>query len=131
MGAYLRKDKKKEIAKDIQNIFEHFPRLAEKRKQRADRLSGGEQQMVALGHALMSKRKLLLLDEPSLGLFPIMVNEICEIIKSIRKSGVSIFWVEQNARAALDIADRGYVMEMGSVVLEGNAKDLPNNEFLK
>jgi branched-chain amino acid transport system ATP-binding protein len=131
MGAYSRKDKKKEIAKDIENIFNHFPRLAERRKQRADGLSGGEQQMVALGRALMSRPRLLLLDEPSLGLAPLMVNEICEIIKVIRRSGVSIFWVEQNARAALDIADRGYVIETGSVVLEGNAKDLQNNEFLK
>jgi branched-chain amino acid transport system ATP-binding protein len=108
-----------------------FPRVKERRKQLAGTMSGGEQQMLAIGRALMAKPKLLLLDEPSMGLAPIVVEEIFEIIKNIRKAGTTILLVEQNANAALQIADRGYVLETGSVVLEGLAQDLLHDDSVR
>jgi len=130
IGAYVRKDKKK-VREDLQNVYEHFPRLKEREKQLAGTLSGGEQQMLAIGRALMSNPKLLLLDEPSLGLAPILVEEVVNIIKDIRKGGTTIFLVEQNAYLALNMCDRAYVLETGKVILEGNGKDLLNNAQVK
>lgn len=126
MGAYLRKDKD-EIAKDLINVFKRFPRLEERKNQLAGTLSGGEQQMLAMGRALMAKPKLLLLDEPSMGLSPILVNEIFDIIKKINKDGVTVLLVEQNANKALSIANRAYVLETGKVTVSGNATDVANN----
>lgn len=123
MGAYLRKDKKG-IQEDMEKVFERFPVLKERLNQDASTLSGGEQQMLAMGRALMAKPKLLLLDEPSMGLAPILVKEIFSIIKDINEAGTTVLLVEQNARMALSIADYGYVMETGNVVLEGPAKEL-------
>ncbi len=123
MGAYLRKDKK-EIAKDLQKVYERFPVLEKRKNQDASTLSGGEQQMLAMGRALMARPSLLLLDEPSMGLAPILVKEIFSIISDIQKTGTTILLVEQNARMALSIADYAYVLETGKVVLEGNASDL-------
>ena len=123
MGAYIRDDKP-EIAADIEKVFAIFPRLKEREQQLAGTLSGGERQMLAVGRALMSKPRLLMLDEPSLGLAPRIVREIFEVIGRLRDSGVSILLVEQNARAALQIADYGYVLETGSVALEGPAHEL-------
>lgn len=125
MGAYLRTDSK--IEDDLQNIYKRFPRLKERRNQLAGTLSGGEQQMLAMGRALMSKPKLLLLDEPSMGLSPILVNEIFDIIKEINKDGVTILLVEQNANKALSIANRAYVLETGRVTISGDAKEVANN----
>ena len=130
MGAYLRKDKR-EIDKDLSKIFNYFPVLAERLKQRAGSLSGGEQQMLAIGRALMSKPKLLLLDEPSLGLSPLVIQMIAKIINAINQEKVSILLVEQNAKLALGIAYRGYVLETGSVVLEGKTKELLQNEAVR
>jgi branched-chain amino acid transport system ATP-binding protein len=110
MGAYLRKDKK-EIQKDLSEIFDRFPRLQERRKQLAGTLSGGEQQMLAIGRALMARPKLMLMDEPSMGLAPLLVKEIFEIIKEINEKGTTILLIEQNANMALSIADRAYVIE--------------------
>ncbi len=123
MGAYIRNDKA-EIANDIEMVFGIFPRLKERKVQLAGTLSGGEQQMLAMGRALMSRPKLLLLDEPSMGLSPIMVDKIFEVIRDVSARGVTILLVEQNASRALSIADRGYVMESGMVTMTGQAKDL-------
>ena len=123
MGAYLRTDKIG-IQRDLENIYKKFPRLGERKNQLAGTLSGGEQQMLAMGRALMSRPKLLLLDEPSMGLSPILVNEIFEIIKEINDDGVTIFLVEQNANKALD---RAYVLETGNVIVSGNASDVAND----
>ena len=130
LGAYTRKDKSN-IDKELQSIYERFPRLAERKNQLAGTLSGGEQQMLAMGRALMSKPSIVLMDEPSMGLSPILVNEIFDIIESISKSGTTVLLVEQNAKKALSIADRAYVLETGKVVLEGNAKDLLENDSIK
>ena len=130
MGAYRRHNVLK-IKEDLKEVYERFPRLEERKKQKAGTLSGGEQQMLAMARAMMSKPKILLLDEPSMGLSPIYVNEIFDIIKSLHESGITILLVEQNAKAALSIADRAYVLETGKVVLEGDAKELLNNEDVK
>ncbi len=131
MGAFLRKDKNG-IRKDIEEVvFRHFPRLKERKKQDAGTLSGGEQQMLAMGRALMSAPKLLLLDEPSLGLSPIMCGEIAAIIRDIHAEGKTVILVEQNARLALALAQRAYVIETGDIVLSGPAKELRENENVK
>ncbi|HWP97778.1 MAG TPA: ABC transporter ATP-binding protein [Syntrophomonadaceae bacterium] len=127
MGAYLRKDKKG-ISSDMAGIFDRFPRLQERSKQTAGTLSGGEQQMLAIGRALMARPALLLMDEPSMGLAPLLVKEIFAIIQDINSRGTTILLVEQNARLALSIAHRAYVMETGSVVLSGSAQELTNSE---
>ena len=123
LGAYLRHDKS-EIAKDFRHVYELFPRLEERKKQLAGTLSGGEQQMLAMARALMSKPKVLLMDEPSMGLSPLLVKEIFAIIKDINKAGTTIFVVEQNAKMALEIADHAYVMDTGKIVLSGTGKEL-------
>ena len=123
LGAYLRSDKN-EVNKDLKHVYELFPRLLERKKQLAGTLSGGEQQMLAMARALMSKPKVLLLDEPSMGLSPLLVKEIFAIIKDINKTGTTIFVVEQNAKMALEIADHAYVMETGKIVLSGTGKEL-------
>ena len=123
LGAYLRHDKS-EIAKDFRHVYELFPRLEERKKQLAGTLSGGEQQMLAMARALMSKPKVLLMDEPSMGLSPLLVKEIFAIIKDINKAGTTIFVVEQKAKMALEIADHAYVMETGKIVLSGTGKEL-------
>ncbi|MDO5440701.1 MAG: ABC transporter ATP-binding protein [Erysipelotrichaceae bacterium] len=125
LGAYLRKDS---LEEDLNYVFDLFPRLKERRKQLAGTLSGGEQQMLAMGRALMSKPKLLLLDEPSMGLSPLLVKEIFSIIKEINSQGVTVLLVEQNAKMALDIADYAYVIETGKIVLEGTGKELVSSE---
>ena len=130
MGSYRRHNSTK-IKEDLKEVFERFPRLEERRKQKAGTLSGGEQQMLAMARAMMSKPKILLLDEPSMGLSPIFVNEIFDIIKSLHESGITILLVEQNAKAALSIADYAYVLETGKIVMEGKAKDLLDNEDIK
>jgi len=126
MGAYIRNDKA-EIASDMEKMFSIFPRLRERKDQLAGTMSGGEQQMLAMGRALMSRPKVLLLDEPSMGLSPIMVDKIFEVVKDVSGQGVTILLVEQNASRALGIADRGYVMESGIVTMNGDAKDLLND----
>lgn len=130
MGAYTRKDKN-EIEESLKNIYKRFPRLEERKNQMAGTLSGGEQQMLAMGRALMSRPKIILMDEPSMGLSPIMVNEIFDIIRSVSESGTTVLLVEQNAKKALSIADRAYVLETGKIVLEGNAKDLLEDDSIK
>ena len=130
LGAYLRRSKS-DIKESMERVFEWFPRVMERRKQLAGTLSGGEQQMLAIGRALMANPKLLLLDEPSMGLAPIVVEEIFEIIKEIRKCGTTVLLVEQNANLALQIADRGYVLETGSVVLEGLAQNLLHDDSVR
>lgn len=130
MGAYTRKDKK-EIAETLAMVYNRFPRLEERKKQMAGTLSGGEQQMLAMGRALMSKPKIILMDEPSMGLSPIFVNEIFDIIKAVSASGTTVLLVEQNAKKALSIADRAYVLETGKIILEGDAKVLMNDERVK
>ena len=130
MGAYTRKDKK-EIAETLAMVYKRFPRLEERKKQMAGTLSGGEQQMLAMGRALMSKPKIILMDEPSMGLSPIFVNEIFDIIKAVSASGTTVLLVEQNAKKALSIADRAYVLETGKIILEGDAKVLMNDERVK
>lgn len=130
MGAYLRKDKKG-IARDMEEVFDRFPRLKERRKQMAGTLSGGEQQMLAIGRALMSRPALLLMDEPSMGLAPLLVKEIFEIIKDINSKGTTILLVEQNAHMALSIADKAYVIETGEIVLSGQAGELMKSEEIK
>lgn len=130
MGAYLRKDKEG-VAEDFENVFKRFPRLKERRKQMAGTLSGGEQQMLAIGRALMARPVLMLLDEPSMGLAPLLVRDIFDIIKDINANGTTILLVEQNARIALSIADKAYVLETGSVVLEGEAKDMLESDQVK
>ena len=130
LGAYVRfkGEGKKEVYKDLDSIFEMFPVLQERQKQRAGTLSGGEQQMVAIGRAMMSRPKLLLLDEPSLGLAPLVVSGILQTIRLLRERGTTILLVEQNAKAALRVADRGYVLETGRIILEGETEDLLNNK---
>ena len=126
LGAYTRKDKE-EIQKDLEEVYEWFPRLNERRKQLAGTLSGGEQQMLAMGRALMAKPKIMLLDEPSMGLSPLLVKEIFHIIEEINKKGTTIFLVEQNAKMALAIANRAYVLETGKITLEGTGAELSND----
>ena len=130
LGAYTRKNKK-EIEENISKVFERFPRLKERKKQLAGTLSGGEKQMLAIGRALMSKPKLLLLDEPSMGLAPILVKEIFNIIQEINQTGTTILLVEQNAHMALSIAHRAYVLETGKIVMEGKAESLLGNEQVR
>lgn len=127
LGAFLRNDKN-EIAKDRQRVLELFPRLQERIDQKAGTMSGGEQQMLAVGRALMGSPKLLLLDEPSMGLAPVLVEMIFETIEKINKQGTTILLVEQNALAALNVADRAYVLESGSIKMSGKAKDLISND---
>ncbi|PPR23194.1 MAG: High-affinity branched-chain amino acid transport ATP-binding protein LivF [Alphaproteobacteria bacterium MarineAlpha10_Bin1] len=127
MGAYLRTDKAA-ISKGYEEVFEHFPRLKERRKQQAGTLSGGEQQMLAMGRALMNDPKLILMDEPSLGLSPILCREIAKIIRDLHQAGRTIVLVEQNARLALALAQKGYVMETGKIALEGPASELREND---
>ena len=130
LGAYLRNDKEG-IAKDMQDVFEKFPRLLERKNQIAGTLSGGEQQMLAMGRALMSRPKLLLLDEPSMGLAPLLVKEIFNIIKEINAGGTTILLVEQNANMALSIADKAYVLETGRITLSGTAQELASSEEVR
>ena len=130
MGAYTRKDKN-EIAETLKKVYERFPRLEERKGQLAGTLSGGEQQMLAMGRALMSHPDIILMDEPSMGLSPIYVNEIFDIIQSISASGTTVLLVEQNAKKALSIADRAYVLETGTISLEGKADELMNDESVK
>jgi branched-chain amino acid transport system ATP-binding protein len=130
LGAYQRKDKAK-VAEDRERILETFPRIRERLRQKAGTLSGGEQQMVAMGRALMADPKVLLMDEPSMGLAPILVEQVFEIIKSIRRLGRTIFVVEQNANMALSIADRGYVIQTGQVVLADTAQNLLDNPLMR
>jgi len=130
LGAYLRNDKA-EIAKDMEEVFKKFPRLKERKDQVAGTLSGGEQQMLAMGRALMSRPKILLLDEPSMGLAPLLVKEIFNIIKEINASGTTILLVEQNANMALSIADKAYVLETGRITLSGTAKELASSEEVR
>ncbi len=130
MGAYFRNDKKK-IAKDLEVVFESFPRLKERSKQMAGTLSGGEQQMLAMGRAIMSAPKLIVMDEPSMGLSPLLVKEVFNIIKKMHETGITILLVEQNAKMALSISDRAYVLETGKIVMEGDAKALANDDRVK
>lgn len=130
LGAYTRKDKA-EIAGSLETVFKRFPRLQERRNQSAGTLSGGEQQMLAMGRALMSKPSIILMDEPSMGLSPLYVSEIFDIIQEINKSGTTVLLVEQNAKKALSIANRAYVLETGKIVLSGDAKELANNDSVK
>lgn len=130
MGAYFRKDKKA-IAEDLERVYARFPRLKERAKQLAGTLSGGEQQMLAMGRALMSRPKLLLLDEPSMGLAPLLIKEIFNIIVDINKSGTTVLLVEQNANMALSIANRAYVLETGRITLSGKAQDLAASEDVR
>lgn len=130
MGAYTRKDKN-EIEESLAMVYKRFPRLEERKNQMAGTLSGGEQQMLAMGRALMSKPKIVLMDEPSMGLSPLLVAEVFKIIEEIRKSGTTVLLVEQNAKKALEIADRAYVLETGRIVLSGDAHELMNNDSVK
>ena len=130
LGAYTRKDKN-EIAQSLKMVYERFPRLEERKNQIAGTLSGGEQQMLAMGRALMSKPRIILMDEPSMGLSPLLVTEIFDIIKVISESGTTVLLVEQNAKKALSIADRAYVLETGNITLSGKASDLMNNESVQ
>ena len=127
MGAYTRHDGKDAIQSDYDMVFDLLPRLKERRNQPAGTLSGGEQQMLAVGRALMCKPKILLLDEPSMGLSPLLVKEIFKIIRDINRQGVTVLLVEQNAKMALDIANRAYVLETGTIKMEGEATELANN----
>lgn len=130
LGAYTRKDKT-EIAESLERVYDRFPRLKERRTQSAGTLSGGEQQMLAMGRALMSKPSIILMDEPSMGLSPLYVNEIFDIIGEINRSGTTVLLVEQNAKKALSIANRAYVLETGKIALSGDAKELMNDEQVK
>jgi branched-chain amino acid transport system ATP-binding protein len=130
LGAYVRfkGEEKKKVLKDLESIFGLFPVLAERQKQRAGTLSGGEQQMLAIGRTLMARPKLLLLDEPSMGLAPMVIRDIFQAIQSLRTGGTTLLLVEQNARAALKVADRGYVIETGRIIIEGETTDLLHNK---
>ena len=130
LGAYTRKDKA-EIAESLASVYKRFPRLEERKGQRAGTLSGGEQQMLAMGRALMSRPRIILMDEPSMGLSPIFVNEIFDIIREVSESGTTVLLVEQNAKKALSIADRAYVLETGSITTDGKAEDLLNDEAVQ
>lgn len=130
LGAYTRKDKG-EIEETLKTIYKRFPRLEERKNQPAGTLSGGEQQMLAMGRALMSHPKIILMDEPSMGLSPIYVNEIFDIIKEIHESGTTVLLVEQNAKKALSIADKAYVLETGKIALSGDAREMMDNERVK
>lgn len=130
MGAYTKRDKEA-FSKNLEMVYEKFPRLKERRNQLAGTLSGGEQQMLAMGRALMSQPGILLMDEPSMGLSPIYVNEIFQIIEEVSASGTTVLLVEQNAKKALSIANRAYVLETGNIVLSGDAKELLNNDQVK
>ncbi len=130
LGAYSRKDKEA-IAADMEAVFEKFPRLRERRKQLAGTLSGGEQQMLAMGRALMAKPRIMLMDEPSMGLSPLLVHEIFRIIDEINRQGTTVLLVEQNAKMALGIADRAYVLETGKITLEGTGEQLANDERVR
>lgn len=130
MGAYTRKDKE-EIQNTLRVVYDRFPRLEERKNQMAGTLSGGEQQMLAMGRALMSHPSIILMDEPSMGLSPIFVNEIFDIIQQVSKTGTTVLLVEQNAKKALSIADRAYVLETGKIVLSGDAKELMNDDSIK
>ncbi len=131
LGAYSRKDGRAAVQQDFDMVFELLPRLKERRNQMAGTLSGGEQQMLAMGRALMSKPKMLLLDEPSMGLSPLLVKEIFRTIKRVNENGVTVLLVEQNAKMALNIADRGYVIETGNITMEGKASDLADDPKVK
>ena len=130
LGAYTRKDKN-EMEETLKMIYKRFPRLEERKNQIAGTLSGGEQQMLAMGRALMSHPKIILMDEPSMGLSPIFVEEVYKIIRDISAEGVTVLLVEQNAKKALNIADRAYVLETGNIILQGDAKKLMNDESVK
>ncbi|MGM9526436.1 MAG: ABC transporter ATP-binding protein [Peptococcaceae bacterium] len=130
MGAFISKDKVKN-KNNLDSVFEHFPRLEERKRQLAGTLSGGEQQMLAIGRAMMASPDMLLLDEPSMGLSPLLVKEIFKIIKELNEDGITILLVEQNAKQALSIAKRGYVLETGKIVLSGDAADLLENDAVK
>ncbi len=130
LGSYLRRDRDR-IHKDLEMIFEHFPKLRERKRQQAGTLSGGEQQMLVIGRALMGKPRLLMLDEPSLGLSPLIIQEIGRVVLEINRDGTSVLLVEQNARLALKLAHRGYVLETGTVVLQGKTEDLLSDERVK
>ena len=130
MGAYTRKDKA-EIEQTLEMVYKRFPRLEERKNQLAGTLSGGEQQMPAMGRALMSHPKIIVMDEPSMGLSPILVNEIFDIIQEVSAGGTTVLLVEQNAKKALSIADRAYVLETGKIVLDGDAKELMNDDSIK
>ena len=130
MGAFARKDRTA-VAGDLDRVFQSFPRLKERRRQIAGTLSGGEQQMLAMGRAIMSSPRMIMLDEPSMGLSPILVEEIFSIIREVHSNGVTVLLVEQNAQMALSIADRAYVLETGKVVLQGSAKEMLDNEEVR
>ena len=130
LGAYIRKDAQ-EKAQTLEEVYEHFPRLKEREKQLAGTLSGGEQQMLAMGRALMSRHKIILMDEPSMGLSPIFVGEIFNIIEKVSSQGTTVLLVEQNAKKALSIADRAYVLETGSIVMSGDADDLLHDDSIR
>ena len=130
LGAYSRSDKA-EIEQTLELVFKRFPRLSERRNQPAGTLSGGEQQMLAMGRSLMSHPRIILMDEPSMGLSPILVNEIFDIIRSVNEAGTTVLLVEQNAKKALNIANRAYVLETGRIVMEGDAKELMNDDAIR
>ncbi len=130
MGAYIQKDKDA-IEENLERIYKHFPRLEERRNQMAGTLSGGEQQMLAMGRALMSSPKMILMDEPSMGLSPLLVKEVFSIIEYCHESGITILLVEQNAKMALGISDRAYVLETGNITMSGDAKEMMENEDVK
>lgn len=131
MGSYIIKDTASKITEERKAIYDRFPRLRERKKQMAGTLSGGEQQMLAIGRALMSRPKILILDEPSMGLSPLLVKEIFQIIKDVNESGVTVLLVEQNAKRALSISDRAYVLETGKIVKEGKASELMQDDSIK